>query len=201
VRQLVCAVLVFVICARPTPAQPKACTWPELKPSPVNLNFSQGNVGSAPMGWLLAPEWFMPPHVAVYKALIAAANQCHGSSQCATVHSLRSDSSIPLSFLYQDLDASPYWSKTLQYRAFLRVESTSGGVARLLVRVHRKDCSTTFRDDMGDHPVVSAEWRAYEIQAPIATDAYHIEFGVQLAGTGAVWMDQVSMEFKSALGN
>jgi hypothetical protein len=202
VRQLLFAVLVSVIlCVRPAPAQSKACTWPELKPSPVNLNFSQGNVGSAPTGWLLAPEWFMPPHVAVYEALIAAANQCHGSSQCATVHSLRSDPSIPLSFLYQDLDASPYRSKTLQYRAFLRVESTSGGVARLLVRVHRKDCSTTFRDDMGNHPVVSDEWRAYEIQAPVTTDAYHIEFGVQLVGTGAVWMDQVSMEFKSALGN
>ena len=65
------------------PAQSKVCTWPELKPSPLNLNFSQGNVGSAPTGWLLGPEWFMPPHVPAYEALIAAANQCHGSPQCA----------------------------------------------------------------------------------------------------------------------
>ena len=201
-RQILFAILISVVfCVRPSPAQSKACTWPELKPSPLNLNFSQGNVGSAPTGWLLGPEWFMPPHVPAYEALIAAANQCHGSPQCATVHSLRRDPSIPLSFLYQDLDASPYRGQTLLYRAFVRVDRTFEGVARLLVRVHRKDCSTTFRDDMGNRPVVSGEWGAYEIRAPIATDAYHIEFGVQLVGTGAVWIDQISMEFKSAPRN
>ncbi len=56
----------------------------------------------------------------------------------------------------------------------------------------------TFRDDMGDHPVISGEWGAYEIRAPIAMDAYQIEFGVQLVGTGAVWIDQISIEFKPA---
>jgi hypothetical protein len=32
-------------------------------------------------------------------------------------------------------------------------------------------------------------------------DAYHIEFGVQLIGNGAVWIDQISMDFKPVLGN
>jgi len=176
-----------------SPAQSTACAWPELKPSPVNLDFSQGNVGSAPPGWLLGP----PPRAPAYEAVIAPANQCHGSPQCATLHS----SSGPLSFLYQDLDAAPYRGQTLTYRAFVRVDPTLQGVARLLVRVHRKDCSTTFLDNMANRPVVSGEWGAYEIQAPIAADAYHIEFGVQLVGTGALWIDQISMEYKSALGN
>ena len=52
---------------------------------------------------------------------------------------------------------------------------------------------------MGKNPVMSGEWGEYEIRAPIATDAYHIEFGVQLIGGGAVWIDQ--MEFKPATGN
>jgi hypothetical protein len=182
------------------PAQSKVCTWPELKASPLNLDFSQGKVGSAPGAWLLGPESFMPPHVPVYEALIAPPYECHGSPQCATVHSLRNDHSIPLSFLYQDLDASPYRGQTLIYRAFLRVARSEGSVARLLVRVHRKDCSTTFRDDLGNHPVVSAVWGSYEIRAPIAADAYHIEFGMQLVGTGAVWIDQISMEFQPGLG-
>jgi hypothetical protein len=51
---------------------------------------------------------------------------------------------------------------------------------------------------MGNRPVVSGEWASYEIPAPIATDAYHIEFGVQFVG--AIWIHQISMEFKSALG-
>ena len=48
--------------------------------------------------------------------------------------------------------------------------------------------------------MVSGEWAAYEIRAPIATDAYQIEFGVQLVGAGAVWIDQISMEFLPGLG-
>ena len=111
-RQLLFAIVVSVVLFfRPSPAQTKACTWPELKPSPLNLNFSQGNVGSAPTGWLLGPEWFMPPHVPAYEALIAAANQCHGSPQCATVHSLRSDPSIPLSFFIRTLLPRPTGAK------------------------------------------------------------------------------------------
>jgi hypothetical protein len=172
-----------------------------MKASPQNLSFSEGIPGSAPTAWLLGQQWFMPVHVPVYEALIAAADQCHGSAQCATVHSLRTDPSVPHCFLYQDLDASPYRGQTLTYRAFVRVAANFEGIARLLVRVHRKDCSTTFRDDKGKRPVVSGEWGAYEILAPIATDAYHIEFGVQLVGTGAVWIDQISMEFRPAPGN
>ena len=73
--------------------------------------------------------------------------------------------------------------------------------ARLLVRVHRKDCSTTFLDNMANRPVASSEWGAYEITAPIAADAYHIEFGVQLVGAGALWIDRISMEYKPTPGN
>ena len=125
--------------------------------------------------------------------MIAPANQCHSSQQCATVHSLRSDPGIRLSFFfYQDLDVSRYRGRTLTYRAYVRVGP--GSTARLLVRVHREDCSTTFRDDMGSHPVKFGDWAVYEIRAPIANDAFHVEFGVQLIGQGAAWIDQVSAE-------
>ena len=172
-------------------------TWPELKPDPLNLDFSQGTVGAAPMVWRLGPEWFMPPHVPAYEALVAPASQCHGSPQCGTVHSLGPDPSIPLSFLYQELAASPHQGQTLIYRAFVRINPKSKGIGRLLVRVHRKDCSTTFRDDMGNHPVVSGDWAAYQIRAGVAMDAYHMEFGMQLIGQGAAWIDQISMNFTS----
>ena len=120
----IAAAVVFLVPS--APAQSKACTWPELKASPLNLDFSQGKVGSAPGAWLLGPESFMPPHVPVYEALIAPPYECHGSPQCATVHSLRNDPSIPLSFLYQDLDAAPYRGQTLIYRAFVRVVRREG---------------------------------------------------------------------------
>lgn len=185
------AALIFAV--RSAPAQPRTCRWPELHADPQNLNFADGSVGTAPRGWHLGPQRFMPPHEPVYEMRIAPAKQCHGSQQCATVRSLRSDPSTRLSFLYQDLDASHYRGQTLTYRAYVRVNP--GNTARLLVRVHRKDCSTTFRDDMGNHPITSSDWAAYEIRAPIAIDAFHIEFGVQLIGEGAAWIDQMFMEF------
>src|SRR5580658_3872745 len=93
-RLLFANVATIVFLVRSPAAQPKSCHWQEMKATPQNLSFSEGTAGSAPTAWLLGPEWIMPPHMPVYEALIAEANQCHGSAQCATVHSLRSDPSI-----------------------------------------------------------------------------------------------------------
>ncbi|MCU1262788.1 MAG: hypothetical protein JWO80_5673, partial [Bryobacterales bacterium] len=39
----------------------------------------------------------------------------------------------------------------------------------------------------------------YEIQAPIALDARDIEFGMQVFGQGAAWIDNISMTFADAV--
>jgi hypothetical protein len=93
------------------------------------------------------------------------------------------------------IEAAQYRGKTLTLRAAVRVEPTEGTVARLLVRVHATDCSTTFRDDMGNHPIAGNTWAYYEIQAPIALNAQDIEFGTQIVGWGSVWIDSISMNF------
>jgi hypothetical protein len=189
------ATLVFGV--RSTTAPADSCKWPDdMRTVLENVAFADSPLGTAPKGWLLGPEWFMPPHVPVYSALTVPADQCHGSQQCATVYSLRPDPSVSLSFLYQDLDVTPHRGQILTYRAFVRVDPSLKSVARLLVRTHRKDCSTSFRYDMGNHPIVSGDWAAYEIRAPIAIDAYHMEIGMQLIGQGAAWIDQISMEFE-----
>lgn len=185
------ATLVFGV--RSTAAPADSCKWPDdMGTVAKNLGFADSLVGSAPKDWLLGPEWFMPPHVPVYSASTVAADQCHGSRQCATVYSLRPDPSVSLSFLYQDLDVTAHRGQILTSRTFVRVDPSLKSVARLLVRLHRQDCSATFRDDMGNHPIVSGEWAAYEIRAPIAMDAYHMEIGMQLVGQGAAWIDQIS---------
>jgi len=173
-------------------AAQKSCGWPEpLKTNPENLNFADGAVGTAPKGWLVPQRFSQVP---IYEAINVPAEQCHGSQQCVTVHSLQRDPTS-LTFLYQDVDVTQHRGQTLIYRAFVRVDPGQKSVARLLVRLHRKDCSTAFRDDMGDHPITSGDWAVYKIRAPIAKDAYHMEFGVQLIGQGAAWIDQSSMEY------
>jgi hypothetical protein len=164
----------------------------ELRPAAANLDFSQGAAGTAPPVWLLGPEWFMPPHQPVYEAVITSGAACNGGAQCAMVRSLRDDPSVRFVFLYQVVEAAAFTGRRITLRAAVRV--TPGTVARLLVRVHRHDCGTSFRDDMGNHPITSDTWAAYEIQAPIAIDARDIEFGVQVIGQGAAWIDHLTLE-------
>jgi uncharacterized protein (TIGR02246 family) len=102
-----------------------------------------------------------------------------------------------LSFLHQVVDATPYRGKWLTFRAAVRADVDSGSVARLLVRVHTTDGGTSFRDDMGAHPISSATWAFYEINAPIGVDARDIEFGMQLVGHGAAWIDNISIDFSA----
>ena len=173
----------------------QVCETPkEMHAGFVNLNFT-GASDTAPAGWFIGPEWFMPPHVPVYEAQTVSSSSCNGSQQCATVHSLRDDPHVRFCFLYQVVDATQYRGKVMIYRADVRTKVTLGSAARLLVRIHRSDCSTSFRDDMGDHPITSAAWSPYEIHAPIALNARDIEFGMQVFGEGEAWIDNISVTF------
>jgi hypothetical protein len=179
-------------------AQQKCQALREMKAEPENLKFAASTPGTAPSVWLLGPEWFMPPHEPVYKALIVSAASCNGSQQCAAVRSVRVDPTIPLAFLYQVVDAARYRGKWLTFRAAVRTDVAAASVARLLVRVHRNDCTTSFRDDMGDHPITAGTWSTYEIHAPISLDAGDIEFGMQLIGPGEAWIDNISWRIADA---
>lgn len=150
-----------------------------------NLDFATGAVGQMPPGWRLGAA-----DTPAYAAEIAAGTSCATGKPCAIVRSMGLGPHEQC-FLYQNVDATPYRGKALFFVAGVRV--AGGGQARLLVRVHRQDNSTSFFNNMGDHPITSAQWSAYRIGFPIDAEARDIEFGVQLFGEGAVWFDQVSV--------
>jgi hypothetical protein len=165
----------------------------EMRREALNLSFSDGAPGAAPTSWYLSPEWFLPPHDPVHEAKIVAGAACHGSPRCATVYAVHDSSSTGTAFLYQIVDASPYRGKSLIFSADVRTDVKRGSVARLLLRVHQVDCSTSFRDDMGDKPINSGEWKTYRIKAPLTIDARDVEFGAQLMGPGQAWIDHISL--------
>jgi hypothetical protein len=169
---------------------------PEMRDAVENLDFSHGRPDSAPPGWFLNGN--TPPRTPSHEALTAWGASCSDGRQCGVVRDLRDGSSARIAFLYQVINATQYRGKRLTYRAKVRVEAKFGSVARLLVRVHRTDCSTSFRGDMGDHPITAGTWSTYEIRAPIALDARDVEFGMQLVGPGAAWIDGVSMTYSDA---
>jgi uncharacterized protein (TIGR02246 family) len=149
----------------------------------ANLDFASGAVGDLPSGWRLGAIG-----ASAYTAQIAPAAMCHGGKQCGMLGSVGLGPHDRC-FLYQNVDAALYRNKVLVFGAASRV--TGGGLARLVVRVRRQDDSTTFYNNLGDHPIQSAEWSAYQIVFPIDADAKDIEFGIQLHGKGAAWIDQI----------
>jgi uncharacterized protein (TIGR02246 family) len=174
---LVIAAAFLSYAEQPCPAEPVQNTF-------RNLDFTQGHPGDTPPGW-------QPSGAACSRAVIVDGTACQVGLQCAVLRATESGHNV----LYQDVDALPWRGKTLTFRASVRVEAPAGADARLLVRVHRADNSTAFFDDMGRFRVRSKDWGVYQIQAPIADDARDIEFGLQLNGEAAAWIDGISTTF------
>ncbi len=171
------------------------CPIADIKPSFRNLDFREGDTGAIPPGWNPnPPDCYKPPHGS-YVIETASGASCKDGQKCGVIKSVRSGSSDKLWFLYQLVDAEQYRGKMLKFRAAVRTEVLLGSAARLLVRVHRTNGDTSFRDDMGNNPVTSPDWSSYELNAPIATDARDIEIGMQLVGQGAAWIDNISITF------
>ncbi len=94
------------------------------------------------------------------------------------------------------LDAAPYRGRKLAMNAWIRVEAAGAppGRAQMWLRVVRSGHRLGFYDDMGDRPVVSSEWKRYEIPGEVAADAQSIQMGVLSFGQARVWIDGVELE-------
>jgi hypothetical protein len=160
---------------------------PWLQQKFENGDLSGGKPGEFPPGWHLGPEGTPD-----YAAEITPATNCSAGKQCATVKPV-DDSSGKFSFLHQIYEADQFRGKQVKLRANVRV--SGNGYARLLVRIHRMDGSTSFRDDMGAHPIQPGPWAFYEINAPIPMDARDIELGMQDFDQALAAIDQISVTY------
>ena len=191
------------------PEQPAPnCPDDRIEPAFRNLDFSLGNPGERPPGWNpFEAACYLPPNDSMAVEIVSG-HECYSGQHCAVIkfvpnigegdeviRYIRARRATRLWFLHQVVDVTPYRGKTLTFRAAVRAAVSVGGEARLLVRVHRDDSSTSFFDDMGKFPVRSSAWHIYEIQAPIDREAGDVEFGMQLIGQGEAWIDHISMDF------
>jgi len=164
---------------------------PEMTDEFRNLDFAAGQPGEKPVGWHLGSAGTRS-----YNAETVAGADCREGKRCVVIRS----TGLPpdkFCFLYQIVDAKQYRGKKLTFRAAVRTDLRPGSVARLLVRIHRENGNTSFRDDMGDRPITAGPWTFYEMTAPVIFDARDIEFGIQVFGEGSAWIDGISMNFSS----
>jgi len=98
----------------------------------------------------------------------------------------------PSGALTESFDAAPYRGQPVRLRASVRVEGA--GKAQLQLRVDRSGGKLGFFDNMGDRPIVSTEWTAYELSGEVAPDAESIEVGVLSSGAASVWVKDILFE-------
>jgi C-terminal processing protease CtpA/Prc len=89
------------------------------------------------------------------------------------------------------LDPSPLRGKRITLKASVKAERGSQG--QLWLRVDRPGGKMGFFDNMDDRPIVSTEWKPYEITGIVDSDAVNIGFGCILLGSGKVWVDDVRL--------
>ncbi len=157
---------------------------------PLNPDFEDGVVGQTP------DKWMFPPAAAQsgYSASLTKQNPKNGT-MCAIIQS--GDKPKPGGFgnLMQKIDAAPFRSKRVRFRAAIRYESSgSAGEAKLWMRADRPNKQVGFFDNMANRPVTESQWKYYEIVGDVNEDAETIFIGMTLTGSGKAWFDDVSFE-------
>jgi hypothetical protein len=98
--------------------------------------------------------------------------------------------------LMQNCKPDNYISKRIRFSGY--VKSKKAGWAGLWLRVDGIGASTLSFDNMQDRPIKgTADWKKYEVVLDVPTGATNIAFGALLAGTGQIWLDNISLEIVS----
>ena len=99
--------------------------------------------------------------------------------------------------LTQGIDARGIRGKEIRLRAQVKASvQGAGNQAQLWLRVDREGNKMGFFDNMEDSPILSPEWREYEITGKVDEDALMVFFGAILNGNGQAWWDGFQMWVK-----
>ena len=105
------------------------------------------------------------------------------------------DSDAAFAPILRVVDAGPLRGRRIRLRAALRAEvEGTKGAAQMWLRVERKRGAAGLFDNMDDRPVRASTWTPVEITGPVAEDAEMVVIGGFLAGGGAAFFDEFSLE-------
>jgi len=93
-----------------------------------------------------------------------------------------------------------YRGKEFYFSAYIKLGKKSEGTAHLWFRVDKNDSTKGFFENMDKNPIKENEWKKYEIQGKIDSNAAFIYFGCYLKGIGKLWADEFSLEIKDSMG-
>jgi C-terminal processing protease CtpA/Prc len=96
--------------------------------------------------------------------------------------------------LTQGVDATLLRGKKIKLTASVKAQvERVGNQGHMWLRVDRENKQMGFFDNMSDRPIISEEWKEYEISGKVADDAVMIFFGSIMNGTGQLWLDDFKL--------
>ncbi len=98
--------------------------------------------------------------------------------------------------LLRAIDPEKYKGKDIKYTAWAKLKEGSKGTGHLWLRVDKTDKSVGFFENMGNNPVVSNEWKFYEIEGNVDVNAAKMVVGAFLSGKGSFYVDDVQLFYK-----
>lgn len=96
----------------------------------------------------------------------------------------------------QRVDAAAYRGRRVRLRAAVRGQlSGQESAAWLSLTISGAGFASQSAFDSGDrYPITDADWQVHEVVADVPEDATIISYGLNMTGSGAVWLDTVSLE-------
>src|SRR5262249_32215859 len=115
------------------------------------------------------------------------------ATYCAVLRSKRATKRSAT--LTQRISALPFRTRRIRLSAWARVTvpPKPASQAQLWLRIDRPG-GVGFVDEMSDRPILSKEWKRYEIVGDVDADATSINFGARFTREGAIWLDDVALE-------
>ena len=96
--------------------------------------------------------------------------------------------------MMQSIRADNYRSKRVRLSGYIKTENV-GKYAGMWMRIDGSDLTTLDFDNMTDRPVKgTTDWKLYEVILDVGSDARQIAFGVNLAESGQIWIDDLKLE-------
>src|SRR6266851_3458808 len=138
----------------------------------VNPGFEDGDLAGVPNGWHI-------PKVATDAGFTAKLvdQGCRTGARCAMITGAANAPENMFGNLIQTLPAAGYTLHHIRLRAAIRVEGRQTR-AQMWLRLDRADHSMAFLENMGNRPVVSADWNTYDIETDVDEDVSQLVFGI-----------------------
>lgn len=158
---------------------------------PYNLSFENAVVGALPARWTLPVQ----DKEKGYYAEATVTNPYDGKYCMSLSRPLDSSGTENVSgTAVQSFDASQYIGKKVRFTAHIRAEIEGMGHAGFYISERTFQNQYPFVNTNEDNPIVFNTWESYSVEHTISEDAYSINIGLFLKGSGIAWIDAISIE-------